>query len=111
MTEQHGQEPTEAEFWNSPIVRGHEPNLVDNYDSVPISLAEASRPDPMDLVVLLHWRFRRKDGQSLTSSAIWASMTEQGKLEGDGTPVTLASVQAAMDRLAADGILPTGGAA
>ncbi|MFD5065159.1 hypothetical protein [Streptomyces sp. NPDC058394] len=110
MTEQHGQEPTEAEFWNAQIVRGYESDLEDNFDGVPISLAEASRPDPLDLVVLLHWRFRQKDGQALTTSAIWASLTEQGMLGDDDAPVTLADVQAAMDRLAADGILPMGGA-
>lgn len=110
MTEQHGQEPTEAEFWNARIVRGHEPDLDNHCDGVPISLAEASRPDPLDLVVLLHWRFRQKDGQTLTTSAIWASLTEQGMIGDDGTPVALGDVQAAMDRLSADGILPTGGA-
>jgi hypothetical protein len=111
MSEQHGPEPTEDEFWSASIVRGYEPDLGDDCDGVPISLAEASRPDPLDLVVLLHWKFRQKDGQALTASALWASLTEQGILGEDDAPVTLASVQAAVDRLSADGLLPTGGAA
>lgn len=108
MTQLHSQHVAEDEFSDdTPFVLADEP--LDDHDGVPITLAEAMRPDPLDLAVLLHWRFRQKDGQPLNALAIWASLTEQGMLEDDA-PVTREGVQAALDRLAGDGTIALGGA-
>ncbi|MEU5449959.1 hypothetical protein [Streptomyces californicus] len=68
--------------------------------------------EPLRLVVLMHWRFRMKDGLPCAPEDICASLTEQGILDADGTsPVRLEDVARALAFLDGHGALGGGASA
>ncbi|WP_149561553.1 hypothetical protein [Streptomyces cacaoi] len=67
---------------------------------------ELCAPDPLRLVVLLHWRVREQDGRPRTAEAIWTTLTELG-IHGadDDTPVSLDEVAEAVTFLLQQGLV------
>ncbi|MFG3275960.1 hypothetical protein [Streptomyces luteogriseus] len=99
-------ELSEDEFANAVFVRADEPD-DDRQDGIPISLTEfaACSPEPLRLVVLMHWRFREKDGKPRSVEAIWTALTALGINGDDDEPVTLEQVNNAMAFLISEGII------
>jgi hypothetical protein len=99
-------ELSEDEFADAVFVRADEPD-DDRQDGVPISLADfaACSPEPLRLVVLMHWRFREKDGKPRSVEAIWAALTALGINGDDEEPVTLEQVDSAMAFLISEGLI------
>ncbi|MEV7084178.1 hypothetical protein AB0N88_37455 [Streptomyces sp. NPDC093516] len=97
---------SEDEFADAVLVRADEPD-DDRQDGIPISLTEfaACSPEPLRLVVLMHWRFREKDGEPRSAEAIWAALTALGINGDDDEPVTLEQVDSAMAFLISEGLI------
>lgn len=103
-------EPTPEEFENALFVRAQEPPEVPDPDSITITKEEFfASTDPVDVAVLIFWRFVEKDGQQPTARAVWERMAGKGMNDDDGQPLRLETVEAAIERLAANGIVPRGG--
>ncbi|GAA2288750.1 hypothetical protein GCM10010145_68680 [Streptomyces ruber] len=63
-------------------------------------------PEPLPLVVLLHWRACEQDGGPRSAESVWSTLTEQGICSYDGeTPVSLGEVRQAVDFLLAEGVV------
>jgi hypothetical protein len=58
----------------------------------------------LDYVVLLQVMFSLASGVESTPLSVWEQLTERGNLGEGEVPVTLAAVQAAMDRLISGGM-------
>lgn len=109
--QEHFDELSEDEFANAVIVRTVEPDDNDvNSIAITRTEFELCSPEPLRLVVLMHWRARERDGQPCTAEAIWATLTAQGirGINGD-TPVALNEVTEAVGFLVNQGLVPTGG--
>ncbi|MBB1258308.1 hypothetical protein [Streptomyces alkaliterrae] len=102
-------ESDDFDFENALIVRADEPD-DDAEDGIRLTRAEfeACSPEPLRLVVLMHWRLRERDGRPLTARAIWADLTAMGMYDIDGvTPVALTQVDEAVRFLTSNGLIAT----
>ncbi|MFF9594250.1 hypothetical protein ACF1FX_34595 [Streptomyces sp. NPDC014646] len=104
------QEMSEEDFANAVFVRADEPE-DDAADGVTITRDEfcLCAPEPLRLVVLMHWRLREQDGRPRTAGAIYAQLTELGMHGDDGVPVRLNEVTAAVDFLHSQGVISGAG--
>lgn len=105
----------EDDFENIVIVRADEPPAAPG-EGVTITRAEFDlcAAEPVDVVVLLHWRAREMDDRPRTAEAIWETFTELGFHGSDyESPIRLDEVQESIRRLTGQGIIagPTGGSA
>lgn len=102
--------PDADTFSNSVFVRADEPE-VEAGDGIAISRTDLllCAPEPLRLVVLMHWRSRKQDGRPRTAEAIWATLTELGMRGNDEAPVHLDEVRAAVGFLLAQGLIVQGG--
>lgn len=100
METTHGDLP-EGGFASAVIVRADEPD-DDTGDGIRVTRGEFElcAPDPLRLMVLLHWRGREQDGRPRSAEAIWSALTELGVCSDDGeSPVSLEEVRQAVDFL------------
>ena len=79
--------------------------------NVTITAAEAfNTVDPADVAVLMFWRCIEQTDQEATTHTVWRYMASQGLRDSDeDLPIQEKTVQDAVDRLMARGILPQGG--
>lgn len=77
-------------------------------DGIPVTLTDFQlcAPEPLRLLVLMHWRVREQDGQLRSAETIWSTLAKMGVHSGDGeSPVGLEEVQQAVDFLLAAGLV------
>jgi hypothetical protein len=96
---------SEDDFDNAVFVLANEPAEEGGITITPRDLQPCA-PEPLRLMVLMHWRIREQDGQPRSAEAIWSTLTEIGVYGSDGeTPVALDDVRQAVDFLTAEGLL------
>lgn len=105
-SQEHLDELSEDEFANAVFVRADEPD-DDIQDGIPITRAELQMcaPEPLRLVVLLHWRAREQDGRPRSAEAVWSALTELGMCGDDGETVRLDEVGKAVAFLLDRGVV------
>lgn len=104
-------ELSDDEFDNAIIVRANEPDDdIENGITITRTEFELCAPEPLRLVVLMHWRSREQEGQRRTAEAIWGTLTELGmRGSNDEALVRLDEVRAAVDFLLDQGLIVQGG--
>lgn len=85
----------EDDFENVVFTVADPPVVTDPAKAVKLGFDEMQvcGAEPLRLVVLMAWRIRTKDGLPCAPEDIWAALTEQGILDGDGeSPLLLDDV-------------------
>jgi hypothetical protein len=93
------------DFDNAVFVLADEP---EEEGGLPITLQEfrLCAPEPMRLMVLVHWRAREQDGEPCSTESIWSKLAEMGVHGSDGeTPVRLDEVRQAVEFLLSQGLV------
>ncbi|MDO0929743.1 hypothetical protein QQY24_31970 [Streptomyces sp. TG1A-8] len=93
-----------CDFDNAVFVPADEP---EEKDGITVSRTDLNlcAPEPLRLVVLMHWRSREQDGQPRSAEAVWAAISEVGMHGDDGEPVRLDDVRRAAAFLLREGLV------
>ncbi|MGW1305764.1 hypothetical protein ACWD5R_39670 [Streptomyces sp. NPDC002514] len=94
-----------SDFENAVFVLADEPEEENGITITPSDL-QLCAPEPLRLVVLMHWRIREQDGRSRSAEAIWSTLTEIGMCSDDSeSAVGLDGVRQAVEFLLGEGLV------